>query len=115
MKKMIFIVFITMLAISHVMAIDLNSELLRLAVLDNPDEIASIIDKGANIEAKDPWGETALILSSGNGNIDNVKNLLDRGADINAVSGSKIDCTYESCSERVYQCSKCFIGIRRRC
>ncbi len=74
---------------NHAMAADLNSELLRLAVLDNPDKIASIIDKGADIESKDRWGETALILSAGNGKVENVKILLEKGADINAVSGSK--------------------------
>jgi hypothetical protein len=74
---------------SHVLEGDLNSELLSLAVSDNPDKIASIIDKGANIESKDRWGETALILSAGNGKVENVKILLEKGADINAVSGSK--------------------------
>jgi hypothetical protein len=43
-----------------------------------------LLDKGANVNAHDPDGETALMAAVGSGNIEVVTMLLDKGADVKA-------------------------------
>ena len=45
-----------------------------------------LLDHGANVNAKNGFGNTALILASSSGRADTVRLLLSRGADVNAVS-----------------------------
>jgi ankyrin repeat protein len=46
------------------------------------------LDRGANIEARDEWGHTPLMVAIESGHIDTVMLLLDRGANMNAVSNN---------------------------
>jgi ankyrin repeat protein len=52
-----------------------------------------LLDEGANINAREDWGSTALIEAASYGHIDVIKELLLRGADINAMSeqGTALD------------------------
>uniref|UniRef100_UPI0026312A47 ankyrin repeat domain-containing protein n=1 Tax=uncultured Brachyspira sp. TaxID=221953 RepID=UPI0026312A47 len=43
-----------------------------------------LLDKCADINAKDNDGKTALMLASSNGDLEVVKLLIDKGADVNA-------------------------------
>ena len=43
-----------------------------------------LLDRGADVNAKNQWGETALIFAARGGHTELAKTLLDRGADINA-------------------------------
>src|SRR5258706_7955501 len=52
-----------------------------------PDVIKVLLDRGANLNAREKWyGETALIWASAENHPDAVRVLLDRGADVNQTS-----------------------------
>jgi ankyrin repeat protein len=52
-----------------------------------------LLDEGADVNARENWGSTALIEAASYGHIDIIKELLLRGADINAISeqGTALD------------------------
>jgi ankyrin repeat protein len=57
---------------------------LQMAVIEGSFEIFSyLIDKGANVRARDDYGWTVFLLAARQGRVDMLKLLLDRGADIN--------------------------------
>ena len=47
-------------------------------------DVASLLDRGADVNARNSAGQTPLILAAQNGHILSMRVLLDRGADINA-------------------------------
>jgi ankyrin repeat protein len=52
-----------------------------------PDAVALLLDKGAQLDAKESWGETtALMWAVAEGNDAVIKLLIDRGANVNARS-----------------------------
>lgn len=51
---------------------------------DNGERIESILKRGADVDARDGQGMTALMYAAKAGNRENVKVLLDNGADVNA-------------------------------
>ena len=64
---------------------NINTLLLRAARAGHSDVAAVLIEKGANIEAKDDtFGETALMTAAHEGNADTVRLLLDKGANTEA-------------------------------
>jgi ankyrin repeat protein len=64
---------------------ELNRDLHHAAEDDDPDEIIELLDRGADVNARDDTHRTALMLSSLHGYMGNVKALVDRGADVNAM------------------------------
>jgi ankyrin repeat protein len=48
--------------------------------------VKELLEKGANIEEKDSYGDTALMRAAENGRTETVKLLLDKGANVNAES-----------------------------
>lgn len=57
---------------------------MRAARWNRPSTIRLLIQLGANIEARDPSGKTALILATGDQHVDAVRTLIECGVDVNA-------------------------------
>ena len=68
----------------HTPANTLNSELHTAAEYGNTETVELLIERGANIEATDIWGQTPLMIAALSGNTETVELLLDRGANIEA-------------------------------
>ena len=68
----------------YLSASDINVRLLEVARDGDLVSIEDLLDRGADIEARDKYGDTALMLASANGQVAAVGLLLDRGADIEA-------------------------------
>jgi ankyrin repeat protein len=91
MKKVpVSILFLaTILSLSHTAAgqtgsSSLNDQLIAAAVNGDVATVRQLLDKGANIEARDMFNFTALIRAADAGKTDTVKLLLDKGANIEA-------------------------------
>lgn len=63
---------------------DLNEELLLAARKGNVGIVRALLDKGADINAKSPYGATPLYFAASNGHLEVVRLLVERGADVNA-------------------------------
>ena len=50
----------------------------------DPAAVEALLDRGADVDAKDIDGRTALMLAIQNGHLDVVKALIAKGADVNA-------------------------------
>ena len=62
-----------------------TTALMHAAIFNqNPEVIETLIDKGANVNAKNKDGSTALTKAAFNPNSEVIKTLIDEGADINA-------------------------------
>lgn len=62
---------------------DLNEELLLAARKGNVGAVRALLDKGADINARSPYGVTPLFFAASNGHVEVVKLLLERGAEVN--------------------------------
>ena len=67
-----------------------DKKLLKAVMENKFDDVKKALDNGADVNAKDIDGWTALIWASENGHTKIVEMLLDKGADVNAISGSSI-------------------------
>src|SRR5438132_13009401 len=63
-------------------AAELNQDLLDAARQGDLPAIKSLLEKGAALETKTPYGQTPLYLAAMNGHEEVVKFLLDKGASI---------------------------------
>jgi len=63
-----------------------NEDLWQAAERGDLPEVKSLIAKGAEVNAKDNKGGTALMVASLNGHIEIVQALLGKGAEVNAKS-----------------------------
>jgi ankyrin repeat protein len=61
-------------------AADVNEELLEAARKGDLSSVKSLLEKGAAVETKTPYGQTPLYLAAMNGHEDVVKLLLEKGA-----------------------------------
>lgn len=61
--------------------------LMILAACGYTDGVSLFLDHGALVDSKDGNGHTSLIIAAGHGNVDTVRELLARGASINAQGG----------------------------
>ena len=67
---------------------ELNKKLIKNAMSGNLEIVKSLIEQGADVNAKDIDGWTALIRSSKKGYLEVVKYLIDKGADVNAKTNN---------------------------
>src|SRR5438105_11455478 len=63
---------------------DLNARLLEAAKKRDTAQVQKLLGSGANPNAKDKNGWTALIWAASSGSTDNVRALVAKGADVNA-------------------------------
>ena len=82
----IIVSLISLLSTSTPYAGNVNSDLLTAARQGDTNQVKALLDKGADVNAKDKYGDTALMGAAEAGNTDVVRVLLDKGADVNAKS-----------------------------
>jgi hypothetical protein len=63
-------------------AADTSQDLLAAVRKGDVPAVKALLDKGANVNAKSPYGATPLFFAADRGNVEMVKLLLDRGADV---------------------------------
>ncbi|MDR1330873.1 MAG: ankyrin repeat domain-containing protein, partial [Tannerella sp.] len=61
-----------------------DEQLIEAAKNGDVAPLQQLLAKGANANAKDEYGKTALIRAAGKGHTETVKRLLAEGADVNA-------------------------------
>jgi ankyrin repeat protein len=61
---------------------DIDKELLTACENGHTDIVELLLDRGSDINVKDEYGNTPLIMASRNGHVDIIQLLLDNGADI---------------------------------
>jgi hypothetical protein len=61
-----------------------NIKLIRSSMFGNREAVKKLLKEGADVNAKNSYGYTALILASSNGRTEIVAMLLDAGANVNA-------------------------------
>jgi ankyrin repeat protein len=62
---------------------DLGEDLLAAVRKGDAVRVKALLDQGATVDSKSPYGSTGLFFASDRGNLEIVKILLDHGADIN--------------------------------
>ena len=63
---------------------DKNRDLIQASMNGDVEQVISLLGSGADVNARDQRGRTALLCAVSRGQIDLVKLLLDKGADVNA-------------------------------
>ena len=86
-KGIVFLTILIILPFNMLLASN-NSELIAAAFKGDTETVRLLLDKGANVNAKDEDGGTALMFASVNGHTDTVKMLLKRGANPNITAKS---------------------------
>ncbi len=84
--KIIFVVWLLLVSCIAVAQPDFTSELMTAAGNGKTAEVKALLDQGANVNARDSLGFTALMFAAKSGNTSTVKLLLENGADVNAKS-----------------------------
>ena len=72
------------LAASQATSSSLNDQLIQAAKAGDTSAVQQLLDKGANIEARNKDGHTALMNAANQGKTEVVKLLLEKGAQIEA-------------------------------
>ncbi|XP_037037865.1 putative ankyrin repeat protein RF_0381 [Bradysia coprophila] len=85
MNNFLLISLIVCLALAINVHGDTDLEFSRAALDETPDRVKDLLEKGANINARDEDGDTALMNASNNGRYETVKFLIENGADVNAT------------------------------
>jgi ankyrin repeat protein len=101
-EKMAFVI-----GISHVEVVRASLEtsdalaqaLMRAALTGQAAAISALVDKGADVNAKDQSGRTALMEAAFGGHVETVQALIERGADVNAKDHSGWTALMEAASK----------------
>lgn len=75
------LLFLPLLAFSQ----DVNEELLEAARKSDVEKVKALLAKGANVNAKSPYGVTPLGFACSRGSVEVVQILLDHGAEVNVT------------------------------
>lgn len=75
------LLFLPLLAFAQ----DVNEELLEAARKSDAEKVKALLAKGANVNAKSPYGVTPLGFACSRGSVEVVKVLLDNGAEVNVT------------------------------
>jgi ankyrin repeat protein len=70
-------------AVSLTRAADLTDDLLAATRKGDAAKVKALLDMGVSVNAKSSYGQTALFFACDRGNLEIVKLLVDRGADMN--------------------------------
>ena len=84
MKKYLPILAILLVPLSAASAQDLNEQLLAAARKGDPAQARTLLDKGADVNAKTRYGATPLSYACDRGNVELVKLLIEKGANLDA-------------------------------
>jgi ankyrin repeat protein len=68
----------------------MEKALIRAIRSNSTGDVTSLIERGANVNAKDEEGATPLMIAAGMGRVEMVKLLLSKGADVNARDNSGV-------------------------
>ena len=79
------ILTLALVVISLGRADDLTDDLLAATRKGDLAQVKALLDKGASVNSKSPYGQTPLFFACDRGYVDIVKLLLDRGADVNVA------------------------------
>ncbi len=82
-NKAIITVFLALLIPIPACAQDVNSQLIEAAQNGQADKVEALLEAGADANAKDNVGVTALMRAARTGDSDTVQALLDAGAEVN--------------------------------
>ena len=95
-KKLLLSSFVSVLSLSCVVPTYAiyEQELLAVARAGKPDSVISYVTQGANVNAKDEYGHTALIGAARSGNLELVQYLEEHGAELTNQPFTYFLCTY---------------------
>lgn len=103
-NKKIYICIYIFLFLCILLYADAEEEFLSAAAKGDLDQLKLLLDAGVNIDGKDPFGRTALMLASMMGQVDTVKFLIEAGANImskNINNKSALDFAREAGDEEI--------------
>jgi ankyrin repeat protein len=85
--KLFMVALFTLLAFmfSNAQSQELDNKLIEAAKIGDVGGVTTWIKEGANVNAKDLFGNTALLCALQSGNIPCVDFILTKGADVNAI------------------------------
>ena len=84
MKRLLFLIFAFSLVLASCAPVNVNKSLLGAAEKGEAPNVRTFLEKGADINVKDEYDRTALMLAAYGGHTEIVKILLEAGADVNA-------------------------------
>jgi hypothetical protein len=91
-------------------AVDADHQLLDAAEKGDLALVQSLLEKGADVNAKNGSGATALMLAAGQGHQNVVRLLLDKGADVNAKDGQDTSALMEASKQGLLEIAKLLLG-----
>lgn len=81
--RMIVVMLVALLISIPAIAQDIDSQLIEAAKNGQAEKVQALLEVGADVDAKDEDGITALWAAAAGGHTDIVRTLLDGGADVN--------------------------------
>ena len=86
--RMALMVFSVLATVAGSSFADINQDIFTAVAVGNLDQVKSLLNQGADVNAKGPGGLPVLTIAAMDGQTDVVKLLLEKGADVNAESGN---------------------------
>ena len=84
MKGLLFMVLAVSLVVTSCSSVDVNKGLLGAAEKGEVSGVSNFLEKGADINVKDDFDRTALMMAAYGGHTEVVKILIEKGADLSA-------------------------------